>query len=264
MRQFRPFDSSNECPESRSPALLVSVRNRDEAVSAIAGGCDILDIKEPSRGSLGMAQIPQISAVIAVRDELAPSLPVSVALGEVVDYPLLQPVRLPGGIDFCKLGTAQLSVDPGWRDRFRMVQDFWNFGSFEGNLTTPPAWVAVAYADWRDAKAVDPQEVVSAAVELNCRGVLIDTCTKGGQGVFDWLSVVAIRDLAEYARHCGLWFALAGRLTRSDLGDVRSVAPDIVGIRSAACRNGRRDAEIDIQAVQNFRRALTADIVTEV
>ena len=43
--------------------LLVSVRSLDEAVEAISGGCDILDVKEPGRGSLGMADLREIVAV---------------------------------------------------------------------------------------------------------------------------------------------------------------------------------------------------------
>src|SRR5690606_38342384 len=35
--------------------LLVSVRNRAEALAALAGGADLIDVKEPWRGSLGAA-----------------------------------------------------------------------------------------------------------------------------------------------------------------------------------------------------------------
>ena len=33
--------------------LLVSVRSADEVAAAMAGGADIIDAKEPARGSLG-------------------------------------------------------------------------------------------------------------------------------------------------------------------------------------------------------------------
>ena len=50
-------ESISETPHSRfsSPQLLVSVRSAGEAVDALAGGCQILDVKDPSRGSLGRA-----------------------------------------------------------------------------------------------------------------------------------------------------------------------------------------------------------------
>ena len=37
------------------PSLLVSVRCVDEVAAAIEGGAEIIDVKEPSHGSLGMA-----------------------------------------------------------------------------------------------------------------------------------------------------------------------------------------------------------------
>src|SRR5579872_3508444 len=46
------------------PRLLVSVRNLAEAESALAGGCDILDIKEPAHGAMGMADVATIAAIV--------------------------------------------------------------------------------------------------------------------------------------------------------------------------------------------------------
>src|SRR5260221_3008307 len=48
-----------------SPRLLVSVRNAVEAEAALAGGCDVLDVKEPGRGAMGMADVSTIAAVLA-------------------------------------------------------------------------------------------------------------------------------------------------------------------------------------------------------
>ena len=51
--------------ENRTPRLLVSVRNEQEAKAAIDGGCDIVDIKEPQNGSLGRASFDVIQKVAA-------------------------------------------------------------------------------------------------------------------------------------------------------------------------------------------------------
>ena len=40
---------------SAAVRLLVSVRNASEARAAINGGADVIDIKEPDHGPLGMA-----------------------------------------------------------------------------------------------------------------------------------------------------------------------------------------------------------------
>src|ERR1700678_3944537 len=65
-----------------SPALLVSVRAVEEAAAALAGGADLIDVKEPNRGSLGRADDAVIAAVVAI---VAGRRPVSAAMGELRD-----------------------------------------------------------------------------------------------------------------------------------------------------------------------------------
>ena len=44
--------------------LLISVRDAAEARSAIAGGTDVIDVKEPSRGPLGRADDRVVREVV--------------------------------------------------------------------------------------------------------------------------------------------------------------------------------------------------------
>src|SRR6478736_6242224 len=62
--------------------LLVSVRSAAEAAAAVTGGADIIDAKEPSRGSLGPVE-PTVLRAIA--EALPGGTPLSVALGDVND-----------------------------------------------------------------------------------------------------------------------------------------------------------------------------------
>src|SRR5262245_15500947 len=66
--------------------LLVSVRSAVEARTALDGGADIIDIKEPSHGSLGRANDRTIQEIIGV---VKGRRLVSVALGEWQDRPAL-------------------------------------------------------------------------------------------------------------------------------------------------------------------------------
>ena len=45
------------------PKLLVSVRSADEARAALAGGADLIDVKEPAHGPLGAARQPPRAAL---------------------------------------------------------------------------------------------------------------------------------------------------------------------------------------------------------
>ena len=63
------------------PRLLISVRNVDEAQLALAGGADLIDIKEPLRGSLGQADS---SVIREIAFTIGPRAPLSAALGELL------------------------------------------------------------------------------------------------------------------------------------------------------------------------------------
>jgi (5-formylfuran-3-yl)methyl phosphate synthase len=47
--------------------------------------------------------------------------------------------------------------------------------------------------------------------------------------------------------------ALAGALRAEDLSVVRATGADIAGVRSAACRDGRRTAPLDAKRIERLR-----------
>ena len=80
--------------------LLISPQNEKEASEAIAGGADIIDVKNPREGALG-ANYPWI--IKRIREITPPNVEVSCTLGEVPN--------LPGSISLAALGAASLGVD---------------------------------------------------------------------------------------------------------------------------------------------------------
>ena len=61
------------------PRLLVSVVALDEVAAALAGGADVVDVKNPTEGSLGA---PSLALLKAVRVRVRAPLWLSVALGD--------------------------------------------------------------------------------------------------------------------------------------------------------------------------------------
>jgi uncharacterized protein (UPF0264 family) len=233
--------------------LLVSVRDADEADAALSGGCDLLDVKDPSRGSLGRADSGTIAAIAAVRDRLAPEVPLSVALGELSEWAHGTPhgwQPLPPGVQFVKAGLAGLREVPGWPDRWRRMRALVSAGSPES------AWVIVAYADNDAAGAPRWPAVVAAAASLDCRALLIDTWDKQSDRLFDLLDEEGLRTCASACRERGLALALAGRLRPADIARVAALAPDIIAVRSAACRDDQRSGPIDPNRVAQLRHAI--------
>lgn len=240
---------------SRPPVLLVSVRSVTEAAAAIRGGCEILDIKEPNRGSLGRAAPVVWQQITEYVQSHAPRILISAALGEVDEYQLATtwgelPALIPA-LDLVKLGCAQLGASTAWQQTLRETR-----ATIALRLSPGTGWVAVAYADWKAAQAPCPDEVLAEALGSGCRGVLFDTYLKTGRRLLDWISVDELQQIATRLHERGLFLALAGSLRHTDLARLKTVPADIIAIRGAACAGGLRTDSIHEHAVREFRTAL--------
>ena len=242
--------------EAAPPRLLVSVRNVDEAASALDGGADIIDVKEPSRGSLGMAHADTIAAVI---DAVAGRVPVSAALGEVSDWRSgvtgsagAIPV-LPAGLTFAKLGLASTCARADWSSDLLGGRR-----AFEAAAGLSLPWVAVGYADLELAGAPPVEKVIAAASQTGCLGILIDTFDKSSGSLLRLRASAELAAWRTQARERGLLFAIAGKLQAGDLRNLAIRGADVVGVRSAACAGGDRQDQIAAGRVAALKRTLCA------
>ena len=221
--------------------LLISVRSAREAVTALAAGAHLIDVKEPRAGSLG----PADPAVIArVSSQVAGRVPVSAALGELLEQPLAQTVARAKCVRYAKLGLAGCAEATNWVERWARVLDRF------GPTTTP---IAVAYADWRRARAPDPWRVLGLAIRLGCGGLLVDTFDKSRGGLLDALPPAALSELIRSCRAEGILVVLAGSLTRQSIRGVLRLAPDYIAVRGAACARNRQ-ARLDGRRVRELVR----------
>ena len=250
-------------PDSSCPQLLVSVRNVAEAQEAIVGGCDILDVKEPSRGSLGAASGSTICQISEAAREFG--IPLSAAMGECLDWRSpFPPVDLcsisDASLRFVKLGLAGLGKRDDETGEWLCLA-----GQIGHKLGTGTRHVAVIYADWQAAKSPHPTLILDALAthldtshaEPEFAGVLVDTFGKEAGRLTDAMSALELRAIGDRTRDMGLFLALAGRLTVNILPEVMSVSPDIVAIRSAACMGEDRQASVRSEAVARFRISMS-------
>jgi uncharacterized protein (UPF0264 family) len=123
------------------------------------------------------------------------------------------------------------------------------------------AVVAVAYGDAArvPSRPLPPAELVTAARRAGVSGCLLDTAIKDGRGLLSWLSAEALAGLVAEAHGAGLEIALAGKLRAADLPAVRAAGADIAGVRSAACRDGRRTASLDPGRIARLRSLCAAE-----
>jgi (5-formylfuran-3-yl)methyl phosphate synthase len=227
--------------------LLVSVVSPLEARAAVAGGADIVDVKDPGEGALGAPAPRVLSEVVRA---VGGAGPVSVALGDLPDLPhtaaLAARGAALGGADYVKVGLRGVcSLD-------RAVAVMSAVADAVGDQ------VSVIAATYADADALDPPALAPAFLpalveRTGIAGALVDTFVKDGRGLYGWLSESSLSDLVARTRAAGASFAVAGQLR---LGELRRVDADIVGVRSAVCRGGRTgelDAELVAAAVAELR-----------
>ena len=238
---FTPDPAPTHGEGKRKTGLLVSVRSAAEAAVALAGGADLIDIKEPSRGALGPAD-PQVwEAVLrAVGDRAL----VSAALGELLAEGTAQLSRQCAGLAYAKIGLAGCHHRPDWILCWRRVARA---------LPLDTAAVPVAYADWTAAAAPSPRVAVALAQWTTSRLALIDTFDKSSGGLLDHLSREYLEELTAEAREVGVELVLAGSLDRAAIESLRELAPRYFGVRGAVCAGGR-EGVIELARVKSLSR----------
>ena len=223
--------------------LLVSVVSAQEARGALAGGADIIDVKDPGEGALGAPSPRVLAEVVRVVGDAAP---VSVALGDLPNLPHTAALAARGaalsGADYVKVGLRGVRELGDAVALMRAVADAVGLGGDGVSV------IAAAYADADalDPPALAPADLPALVERTGIAGALVDTCVKDGRGLYGWLTEPELTDLIARTRAAGASFAVAGQLTR---GDLRRVEADVIGVRSAVCRGGDRTAELDSELV---------------
>lgn len=230
--------------------LMISVVSVVEAREAMLGGAEILDVKNPAEGSLG-AQSPRV--IREIKNLSSGKVEVSAAIGDMPNLPGTAALAALGaalcGADYVKVGLH------GPRNEVEAATLLREVHLAVKELTT--SVIAAGYADFRRAGALNPDCLPRVAASAGVKGCLLDTAIKDGHTLFDFLNPKALRSLAEQAHAAGLLFGLAGALLEKDLSLARELGADVVGLRTAACRNNQRSGPLEAAYIQRLRQLIT-------
>lgn len=221
--------------------LLVSVVSPSEAERAVAGGADIIDVKDPGEGALGAPAPRVLSEVVRV---VAGAVPISVALGDLPDLPHTAALAARGA---AQSGAAYVKVGlRGVRELERAVA---MMSAVADAVSGHAGVIAAAYADaWAlDPPALEPAWLPALVERTGIAGALVDTFVKDGRGLYGWCSEAELSGLIDRTRVAGGCFAIAGQLR---IGELARVDADIVGVRSAVCVGGDRTAHLEAGLVE--------------
>lgn len=219
--------------------LLASIARTEEIHAALAGGADIVDVKDPARGALGAAPEATIREIVA---RVAGRRPVSATVGDLpLDPALLASVARRTarcGVDFVKLG-------------------FFAGGDLDGSLAALAVeaqsgirLVAVMFAD-RDPGRVQLDRLAAAGFA----GAMLDTADKASGPLTRHLGLDRLARFVDQAKSLGLLTGLAGSLGEDDVPKLAPLGADYLGFRGALCRGGR-DGFLDVERVRRVREGL--------
>lgn len=228
--------------------VLISPVSQEEAAAVIEGGADIVDIKNTAEGSLG-AQFPWV--VRRVCDFVhAHGLTASATLGDLPFKPGTAALAAYGaascGADYVKAGMHGPNTYQQALEMMTAIRRAIRLAGDEIRV------VAAGYADYRRFGGLAPADLVRAARDAECDVVMVDTAIKDGRTLFDAMSMDEIASFVETARDAGLEVALAGSLRFDHAEDLRSLGPDIIGVRGAVCEGPTRESRISAEKTRAF------------
>lgn len=225
-----------------STRLLASVRNRDEACAALAGGAHIIDLKEPRHGALGAVPPGVIRDVVR---EVAGRTPVSATVG---DLPMLPEVLSAAveqtaalGPDFIKIGFFATD-DTDWSACTEALQTCARRGM---------TLVAVLFAD--------QQPDLASLTDFAARGfhgVMVDTADKTSGPLTSHWGMTRLAEFTDRVHALGMIAGLAGGLSLSRLPDLLPLKADYLGLRGALCDPSGRSGTLMPHRVVEARALL--------
>jgi dihydroneopterin aldolase len=218
--------------------FLASVTGADEALTALAHGADIIDLKDVSTDALTGRPVADVRAVV---EAVAGRRPVSAVAGTPGmpprDMTAAAEAVAAAGADFVKLA---LPPEPHAAETMRGLSA----------LAKRVKLVGVLFADME-------RDETLAALMAQCGfyGVMLDTARKGGGRLLDHMDIAALSRFVASARNNQLTVGLAGSLEPPDIPRLLLLAPDILGFRGALCAGGR-DGRIEGTAVTLIRELI--------
>jgi uncharacterized protein (UPF0264 family)/TusA-related sulfurtransferase len=228
--------------------LMVSVQNLPEAIEALHGGADIVDVKNLQEALVGSAHPLTVKAV---RDEIPTARHASVTLGVVPNQAgtVAMAVYAAGILDATsvKVGFMTTEYEQAVETLLECREAL---NGFETKL------IGSLFADNPLYGGLEADHMVELAKAGQCDGWLIDTLTKDGRNLFDFMPELQLREMVLEGKETGMSTALSGHLRMSDLDELARINPDIVGVRGAVCQKGDRASAVHRDAVGEFRRQL--------
>lgn len=220
--------------------MLASVRSLAEARQALASGVDIIDLKEPSAGSLGALDLAIIKEVVTA---VAGQCPVSATIGDMPMQPDLVYAKVEeiakSGVDYIKIGLLPDANTDNVIARLR-------------GIGARHKLIAVMFAD-------KPMALTDIAIlyEAGFRGVMLDTFDKRRGSLTGIMPLSVISTFVHSVKNLDMLCGLAGSLNTYDIPVLLPLQPEYLGFRGALCGHGVRTGFIEEGAINRIKQLIS-------
>jgi len=220
--------------------LLVSVCNIDESEIVLDSETDIIDLKNPAHGALGALEINEISQIVHL---INGSKVVSATIGDLPMDPELLVKRVQEvastGVDIVKVGF------------FGNFQHQSCISALKRMTAQGVNLVAVLLADQHPNLSL-----LKAMKDAGFYGVMLDTASKSGKSLLDFIAVSELQKFVSECKSLGLMSGLAGSLGKGHLETLVPLESGYIGFRGSLCENSMRTASLSHQKVMEINLLL--------
>lgn len=216
-----------------SQRILISVRGKNEAMEAVAGGADIIDVEYPG-SALGT---PYPLNIRTVRRHVPSDRLVATNIGEKQHVWATASQAALGvavaGADIIKVGLAELSSRMATRVMDRVVRNVraWSIDKI---------LIATFFADDELRAILNPiTESQQVGMTASVNGILIDTFYKDKKrALLDYFTLSQISEFVTRCHNNNLEAWVAGSLMKEQLPSLWRTEVDVICIREAALAPG--------------------------
>ena len=232
--------------EPHRTKLLASVMNQEEAKIALAGGADIIDLKNPLAGALGALPLDDIRAIVKMINK---QRPVSATIG---DLPMESKIICAAveataktGVEYIKIGFFKSN---NVRDCITALSP----------LAQQHKLICVLFADQQpDFSLLDD------LAKAGFHGVMLDTADKQNGSLSDHMQLIVLIEFISLSHEIKLLCGLAGSLSISNATELILLKPDYLGFRGALCERGERMQKISAGKFQEVKNTFDSLITEE-
>ena len=223
--------------------MLVSFKSQSEISEKNLKLVDILDLKNPLKGSLGDWKISEIKNVVKI---FGKEKMISATIGDTSDLKkVIQKIKIFDELklDFIKFGVFKKNTK-------QMLKFLSNINSYNFKTELVP----VIFVD--NSITLDTAfKNLESFKTFKFNFLLLDTFSKKSGDLIYNCSLNYLSRFLERSSKFGLSVGLAGKLKKSQVPNLLKLKPKIIGFRSAVCEKNDRNekiSEVKLEKIYNF------------